>query len=73
MSDLLKQAHHPNGGEPAVMRVVSLLERGALHHTLGVRGFFLGIPLALWLFGPLWMLAGTMVLVLLLYQLDHLR
>ena len=63
----------PNGDEPAVARVVNLLERGALHHTLGVRGFYLGIPLALWLFGPLWMLVGAVVLVLLLYQLDHLR
>ena len=63
----------PNGDEPAVARVVNLLERGALHHTLGVRGFFLGIPLALWLFGPLWMMVGAVVLVLLLYQLDHLQ
>ena len=63
----------PNGDESAVTRVVNLLERGALHHMLGVRGFYLGIPLALWLFGPLWMLAGAVLLVLLLYQLDHLH
>ncbi|MCB1804134.1 MAG: DUF599 domain-containing protein [Candidatus Competibacteraceae bacterium] len=61
----------PNGGETAVTRVVNLLERGARHHTLGVRGFFFGIPLALWLFGPLWMLSSALVLVILLYRLDH--
>ena len=61
----------PNGGEMAVARVVNLLERGARHHTLGVRGFFFGIPLALWLFGPLWMLSSALVLVILLYRLDH--
>ncbi len=46
------------------------LEHGALHYTLGMRGYYLSIPLTLWLFGPLWMLAGTVLLVLLLRRID---
>ena len=46
------------------------LERGALHYTLGMRSYYLSIPLALWLFGPMWMLAGSVLLVLVLNRVD---
>ena len=46
------------------------LERGALHYTLGMRGYYLAIPLALWLFGPIWMLFGAVLLVLILRRVD---
>jgi uncharacterized membrane protein len=42
--------------EEAVTQVVN---HGALHYTIGMRGFYLSVPLALWLFGPIWMLAGS--------------
>ena len=54
--------------EEAVTQVVN---HGALHYTIGMRGFYLSVPLALWLFGPLWMLAGSLVLVSVLYRLDR--
>jgi len=46
------------------------LERGALHYTLGMRSYYLAIPLSLWFFGPVWMFAGTVLLVLVLYRVD---
>jgi len=46
------------------------LERGALHYTLGMRGYYFAIPLALWLFGPTWMLVGAVLLVLILRRVD---
>ncbi|UCH19530.1 MAG: DUF599 domain-containing protein [Deltaproteobacteria bacterium] len=51
--------------------VSEVLNHGALHYTLGMRGYYLAVPAALWLFGPLWMLFGTVVLVIILYQLDR--
>jgi len=36
-----------------------------------MRGFYLSVPLALWLFGPVWMLIGSLVLVVVLYRLDR--
>jgi len=54
--------------EEAITQVVN---HGALHYTIGMRGFYLSVPLALWLFGPVWMLAGSLVLVSVLYRLDR--
>ncbi len=46
------------------------MERGALGFSLGIRGFYISLPLILWLLGPLWMLAGTVLLVVFLRQID---
>jgi uncharacterized membrane protein len=51
--------------------VALILNHGALHYTLGMRGFYLAIPLGLWLFGPFWMLAGSVLAVSVLYRLDR--
>jgi uncharacterized membrane protein len=51
--------------------VIEILNRGGSHYTLGMRGYYLAIPMALWLFGPLWLLAGTVVLIATLYRLDR--
>ena len=58
--------------EAAIGRAVgdAELERGAFHFTLGMRGYYLAIPLTLWLFGPMWMLAGSVLLVLILRRVD---
>ncbi|MGH6887008.1 MAG: DUF599 domain-containing protein [Geminicoccales bacterium] len=54
---------------PAV--VAKLLNRGALFFTLGMRGFYISVPLVLWIFGPLWFLGGAIALVVVLHRLDH--
>ncbi len=54
-----------------VKDVAEILDRGGIHYTLGMRGYYLSIPLTLWLFGPLWLLAGTLVLVAVLHWLDR--
>ncbi len=46
------------------------LEQGAFHFTLGMRGYYLAIPLTLWLFGPMWMLVGSILLVLIFRRVD---
>jgi uncharacterized membrane protein len=48
-----------------------VLEHGTLHYTVGMRGYYLAIPFALWLFGPTWLLIGTIVLVAVLRKLDY--
>lgn len=48
-----------------------MLQRGASHYTLGMRGYYFAIPLSLWLFGPLWLLGGTLLLLVALYRLDR--
>jgi len=51
--------------------VTRVINHAALHYTIGMRGFYLSVPLALWLFGPVWMLIGSLVLVSVLYRLDR--
>jgi uncharacterized membrane protein len=48
-----------------------ITNRGALLYTIGVRGFYLSVPIILWLFGPLWMVTGTVILVLVLSRMDR--
>lgn len=59
-----------NGGV-SVEDVIKILDRGGTHYTLGMRGYYLAIPLALWLFGPLWLLSGTLLLIAALNRLDR--
>lgn len=46
------------------------LETGALHFHLGMRGYYLAIPMTLWLFGPIWMLAGAVLMIAILRRID---
>ena len=60
-----------NSTEISVDDVIAILDRGGTHYTLGMRGYYLAIPLALWLFGPLWLLSGTLLLIATLYWIDR--
>lgn len=62
------EAHDPTVTPEVVAEV---LNHGALHYTLGMRGFYLAVPVGLWMFGPLWMLIGTIVMVWVLNKLDR--
>lgn len=63
----------PSELEPSatVDTVTTALNHGALHYTLGMRGFYLAVPMGLWLFGTIWMLGGTVLMVKILYQIDR--
>ena len=62
------QQNDVNVSEEAVTHVIN---HGALHYSIGMRGFYLSVPLALWLFGPIWMLLGSLVMVAVLFRLDQ--
>ena len=47
------------------------LERSAFHYMVGTRCYYLAIPIALWLFGPVWMAIGTGALLLIMNRVDH--
>ena len=51
--------------------VTETVQYGAAHYTLGMRGYYLSVPLALWLFGPGWLLAGTLIIIAVLYHVDR--
>lgn len=51
--------------------VADITNHAATHYTLGMRAYYLAVPFTLWLFGPSWMLIGTIILTSLLYRLDR--
>lgn len=51
--------------------VAAELNRAAIYYRIGMRAYFLTVPLLLWLFGPLWLVGATAVLIFFLYHLDR--
>ena len=51
--------------------VIETIQYGAAHYTLGMRGYYLSVPLSLWLFGPGWLLVGTLIIIATLYHVDR--
>jgi uncharacterized membrane protein len=47
------------------------LNRAAIYYRIGMRAYFLTVPLLLWLFGPLWLVGATALLIFFLYHLDR--
>ena len=52
-------------------RVAAELNRAAIYFRLGMRSYFLTVPLLFWLFGPLWMMSATALLIFFLFHLDR--
>jgi len=50
--------------------ITEILNRGMMHYTMGMRGYYFSVLLFLWLFGPIWMLLGTIVITIILSHLD---
>jgi uncharacterized membrane protein len=51
--------------------IANTLDTGMVHYTLGMRAFYLSVVATLWLFGPVWMFLGSLVMVWILHGLDH--
>lgn len=62
----------PPESDDLALKAGALLRRGGLHYSWGMRGYYAVIPAALWLFGPIWMAVGTLLVLPLLHRHDHL-
>lgn len=60
-----------NDGISTARTVIKILNRGAFHYHLGMRAYYIAIPLTLWLLGPTWLLLGSVVLTIVLFRLDQ--
>lgn len=47
------------------------LNRAGDHYRMGMRGFYVMLPLVFWIFGPLFLLMATVIVVIILYHLDR--
>lgn len=50
--------------------ILNTLNRGAKHHMLGMRAYYLSIPLAAWLMGDLWFFVGSLATLPILHYVD---
>jgi len=55
---------------PGVRMVAEALNQGAGHYTLGMRGYYLVVPMAMWLIGAIWFFVGAVSLTLVLHRID---
>jgi uncharacterized membrane protein len=51
--------------------VAEHLNRAGAYYSIGMRAFYFIIPLVFWLFGPHFMLAATVGLIVVLYRIDR--
>ena len=51
--------------------IAQRLNRAGVFYRIGMRAFFFTVPLAFWLFGPIFLVVATMGLVFVLYHLDR--
>jgi uncharacterized membrane protein len=51
--------------------VATHLNRAGKFYSVGMRAYYIAVPLVFWLFGPHFMLLSTLVLILTLYRLDR--
>ena len=58
-------------GPLAPERVAARLNQAGSYYTVGMRAYFVTVPLAFWLFGPILLVAATVGLVVVLYHLDR--
>lgn len=52
-------------------KIAQRLNRAGRFYAIGMRAFFIAVPLAFWLFGPWFLLGATVGVIAILYQLDH--
>lgn len=52
-------------------KVAAYLNRAGTFYVVGTRSFFYSVPLVFWLFGPPFMVASTVVVLLALYRMDR--
>ncbi|HIO91609.1 MAG TPA: DUF599 domain-containing protein [Leucothrix mucor] len=50
---------------------VRTVSNGALHYMLGMRSYYLTVPLVLWLLGNAWLYVGMLLLILVQFRTDY--
>jgi len=56
---------------PTPSFVAQLLNRSGHYYSLGMRAYYLSVPLVFWLFGPLFLIVASIGLVVVLYHVDR--
>jgi len=60
-----------NTAESHQKYAVRTVFNGALHYMLGMRSYYLTVPLVLWLLGNAWLYVGMLLLILVQFRTDY--
>ena len=67
---LINTGGHPSSpSNPSY--VAQLLNRGGSYYSLGMRCYYLSVPFVFWLFGPAFLFAASLGLIVVLYHVDR--
>lgn len=53
--------------------IAEVINTGARHYNLGMNAYYLSVPLLMWLFGPVWFLLGSVLLLWFRYTYDYAK
>jgi uncharacterized membrane protein len=56
---------------PQTRQAESHLNRAGIYYRIGMRAYYLTVPLLFWLFGPIWLLGATLAVVYFMFHLDR--
>lgn len=68
------QLNVPSGDRPRGLNPLSVavhLNRAGYYYSIGMRAYYFAVPLVFWLFGPHFMVASTLVLIVVMYHIDR--
>lgn len=68
---MINVAHRDVHPSLAPAQVALQLNQAGRYYTFGMRAYYASIPVVLWLFGPVFMLVATVVLIAVLARLDR--
>jgi uncharacterized membrane protein len=61
------------GGHSAIdlARVTAYMNRAGTYYTIGMRAYYWSVPVVFWLFGPVFLVGSTVLLLIALFQMDR--
>jgi len=54
-----------------ILHIVAQMNRAGVFYRIGMRAYYFTVPLLFWLFGPLFLIGATALLIFFLYHLDR--
>jgi uncharacterized membrane protein len=63
----------PEGEDAAINpdTVVGAINRGAHSYNLGMRGYYVAVPVTLWVLGPTWFFFSSLIVTYAVHRLEH--
>ncbi len=63
----------PEGKDAAINpdTVAGAINRGAYNYNLGMRGYYVSVPVTLWLLGPTWFFVSSLIVTYAVHRLEH--